>query len=77
MMKILGEGCVVCGYSDTRALQIDLKKGIISNEYERYGRGFLFYYLEHPILAEQNLETICANCKRIKNFEKKHTLFVN
>ena len=77
MMKIIGNNCSICGYSDLRALQIDLKEGGITKEYEKYGLNLLHHYLENPVLAKQKLELICANCKRIKTFEKKHTPFLN
>ena len=73
LCNILGNFCSKCGISDRRVLQLDLKKGGITSIYERHGNAnhAWHYWLNHVEVAKRDLHVLCANCKRIKDFEIK------
>ena len=63
---LLGEVCIVCGFADRRALQIDHKKGNGNRERKRLGQlGIYRRVLRHP----EDYQILCANHNRIKMFE--------
>jgi hypothetical protein len=67
-LELLGGKCVKCGFSDTRALQIDHVNGGGTKERVKDSR-----------IAEKNVingnttdyQLLCANCNWIKRFENK------
>ena len=73
LLAFLGGECVSCGFRDKRALQLDHINGngykdkkFFSDMYVGYK-----YYLLNPVLANQNLQVLCANCNWIKKHENK------
>ena len=72
LIKLLGNKCIKCGFTDIRALQIDHKNGGGRKEHKKFGNQQLYrYYLKHPIEAKNKLQILCANCNWIKRVEKK------
>lgn len=72
VMCLLGERCAKCGYSDSRALQIDHIDGGGSKERREIGaRGILIKILEHGISGYQ---VLCYNCGQIKRIENREDL---
>ena len=69
LMEILGgQYCKQCGFNDYRVLQID---HIFANGQDMplTVKGIMFYYLENPQIAREELQVLCANCHRIKSLE--------
>lgn len=73
LMKVLGGvRCKQCGFSDTRALQIDHVFGGGTKEIKKLGNFRLYkFYLSNPKLAKEKLQVLCANCNAIKRREKE------
>ena len=72
LVILLGGRCVICGFSDERALQIDHKNGGGYKERKHHGNWVLYnFYLKHPEKAEEQLQILCANCNWIKRHERK------
>lgn len=72
LLDILGNRCVKCGFSDTRALQFDHINGGGTIERKKKFRNtttMSAYYIKHPEEARKNLQVLCANCNWIKRFE--------
>lgn len=71
VVSLYGAKCVICGFADSRALQVDHKHNNGARERKR-----LSYYqilkraLEHP----DDYQLLCANCNWIKEFEYKEYL---
>jgi hypothetical protein len=71
----LGGKCVICGFSDYRALQIDHIDGNGQTDRKNLshlGFGTLKYFsyiVEHP----DKYQVLCANCNWIKRYEKNET----
>lgn len=65
----LGNKCVRCGFSDSRALQIDHVYGHGIKELKELGSGSLKFY--NKVLADTkgNYQILCANCNWIKRCE--------
>ena len=62
--------CASCGFSDTRALQIDHKNG--GGSAERHSFKAIYTYYSY-LLDEANpvdYQTLCANCNVIKQRER-------
>jgi len=62
----LGEKCCRCGFSDSRALQIDHKNGGGSREWKARGWKHLRTILENL----NDYQILCANCNWIKRHER-------
>lgn len=73
----LGYRCSECGFSDTRALQLDHIKSNGSEERKRFASHTSYYqfYYNKPQMVFDNLRLLCANCNWIKAVENKE--FVN
>jgi RNase P subunit RPR2 len=71
LRNLLGDDCVMCGFSGFRALQIDHIKGDGWNDYITGQRAL--FYLKHPDLARERLQLTCANCNWIKRYELKES----
>jgi len=77
MFELLGKKCsnphcLIIGMCvDMRCLQIDHVNGNGSKEQKKMGlHGMYRYYVNHPDLAKQKLQVLCANCNWIKRFER-------
>lgn len=74
-LERLGNQCVHCGFSDSRALQIDHKHGNGKKERVQLKQNRIAFYKQvalHPELYQ----ILCANCnwiKRAENHEYKAT----
>ena len=70
--SLLGNKCVKCGFSDSRALQIDHINGGGYTERKEYNRNPAKYYsnILNSILNNENkYQLLCANCNWIKRTE--------
>jgi hypothetical protein len=70
LLKLLGNKCVICGYSDPRALHIDHISGGGRKELSKGNEAMYRYYLEHLDEAKTRLQVLCANCNFIKRYER-------
>ena len=69
VIKLLGEKCVRCGYSDERALQIDHIYG--GGRIDRKRLSSVSRYYEHILINEgRGYQLLCANCNVIKAREQ-------
>ena len=68
-LEKLGSVCVICGFSDYRALQIDHIDGGGSQDRKNIGNRNLFL---REVLKDNNnkYQLLCANCNWIKRFEQ-------
>lgn len=73
LFDVLGHTCVKCGFVDKRALQIDHINGGGMEDRKNKGSATAMYkyYVEHPELAKERLQVLCANCNWIKRSEWK------
>jgi len=74
LLRHLGDGCVFCGYDKNElTLQIDHIDGSGASDKRRFkGNATAYgYYLNHPEMAKDRLQILCANCNAIKRFEKR------
>ena len=72
LLEILGNKCVICGFDDFRALQLDHVNGKGNQQRKKFGTGdvMIAYYLKHIDEAKIDLQILCANHNWIKRFEK-------
>jgi len=72
IFKLFGGKCVKCGFSDSRALQIDHIHGAKEPHSHRLRGGYPLY---RAILRGERdvdeFQLLCANCNSIKIFENK------
>jgi hypothetical protein len=73
IFSILGDRCIMCGFSDPRALQIDHINGGGNKEKKRLGNcdKIVSYYLKHQEEIKDKIQLLCANCNWIKKSENK------
>lgn len=64
----LGGACVICGFSDYRALQIDHVNGGGTSDRKLHGHRYGFL---RRVLKDNNntYQLLCANCNWIKRWE--------
>ena len=70
---LLGDKCVKCGFSDTRALQIDHIHGKGSQKRRNSHKSIYSYYrdiLKAIKKGSKEYQLLCANCNWIKRHEK-------
>ena len=69
-----GGKCKFCGFSDSRALQIDHINGggrkEIREKFKKSSRGFL-YWLKKNNFPSDEYQLLCANCNQIKRHTNK------
>lgn len=70
-MEALGCRCVRCGFTDTRALQIDHVYGGGNREEALRKRGTKFYrqVRDEALAGSPKYQLLCANCNWIKRHE--------
>jgi len=73
IVQRLGGECKICGFLDTRALQIDHVNGDGSAERKEFGfsKGYHKRILISIEAGENKYQLLCANCNWIKRFENK------
>jgi hypothetical protein len=74
LMDILGgRKCKFCGNDDLRVLEIEHKNGDGSGDRKQFknNRQLRRFYIMHPDLAREILQVSCANCNKIKRYEKQ------
>jgi hypothetical protein len=84
IIDFFGGKCVKCGFNDSRALQLDHIHGDGHKE-RKDSCGFSLSYRykmvkEHPELAREKYQLLCANCnwiKRDENYEYSHAAKLN
>lgn len=70
LFTLLGNRCIGCDFSDSRALRIDHIKG--KGYLDKRGRGLNFYrILVLSETARKEVQLLCANCNWIKRHENK------
>ena len=67
-----GYQCVRCGFTDSRALQIDHIFGN-GKEMSLNKSGVIDFYIDNPDIAYEELQILCANCNWIKRAENGET----
>ena len=74
--EILGGICVRCGFSDSRALQIDHINGNGSKLRKKTSSSYELYkdVIKSVSNGENKYQLLCANCNWIKRFENKEQL---
>jgi len=78
LLELLGNKCIRCGFSDSRALQFDHinDDGYLDRKLLKNAQGILLYYYKHQEEAKNKLQIMCANCNWIKRFEiNKHNQY--
>jgi len=68
---ILGGKCVVCGFSDWRALHVDHVVGNGNEERKKRNNQQLQSDIVFGRHSGEGLQLLCANCNDIKRFENK------
>lgn len=71
LLNSLGGKCIQCGFSDMRALQLDHINGGGGKELRAFKNQYRMYrfYTEHPDIAKEKVQVLCANCNTIKKIE--------
>ena len=72
LFNILGGAkCILCGYSDLRALCFDHINGGGCEERRKFKNVRIMrrHYLNHPEEAKKKLQVLCANCNMVKRDE--------
>lgn len=71
VLELLGNKCTKCGFSDTRALQIDhIKAGGSAERKNREYKGTFHANVIKSFLDNENkYQLLCANCNWIKRFD--------
>lgn len=74
IIDLLGSKCVLCGFSDIRALQLDHINGGGHKERKKFLGGstaMYAFYAKHPNMLKKNLQILCANCNWVKAYTNK------
>ena len=71
ILWLLGNKCARCGFTDSRALQIDHKNGGANKEGRLRGSKYYKEILESIERGEEKYQLLCANCNWIKRVEQK------
>jgi hypothetical protein len=71
LLALIGNKCARCGFSNTRALEIDHIDNDGSIERKKFGhyRAEWNYYIKNPDEIPNSLQILCCNCNKIKYFE--------
>lgn len=71
ILALLGNRCVKCGYSDSRALQIDHIHGNGCKEIRKFKNEDYYYsfVLKQLKSGSKDYQCLCANCNWIKRSE--------
>ena len=72
-LELMGGKCVICGFSDYRALQVDHVNGGGSKAKKLITRLYHNVVMESVLKGESKYQLLCANCNWIKRFEKGET----
>ena len=73
-MDILGgRECKFCSNEDLRVLEIEHINGDGSGDRKQFknNRQLRRFYIMHPELAKEILQVSCANCNKVKRYEKQ------
>jgi len=72
---VLGARCVICGFSDMRALQIDHKKGGGSKERKNTSQYTIYKKVYRLAVDGEagDYQVLCANCNWIKRHENSES----
>ena len=70
-IEALGGKCIKCGFSDTRALQIDHINGGGSKERKNKTFKGIFHrnVIKSFLIQENKYQLLCANCNWIKRYD--------
>jgi hypothetical protein len=73
ILELLGGKCIRCGFSDSRALQIDHINGGGYKEKSKFKTTWKWYQfiLEQLKNGSKDYQLLCANCNWIKRSEDK------
>lgn len=73
LIELLGGHCVKCGFSDSRALQVDHINGGGSKENKNLKGMKNVQILKKVLGGSKEYQLLCANCNWIKRFENDET----
>lgn len=75
LIEFLGGKCEDCGFSDSRALQLDHVNGKGLREYKKYKGNNTRLYRDviEGILPRKEYQLLCSNCNWIKRSERDET----
>ena len=74
VLEAYGMECVLCGFDDPRALQIDHVNNDGAEMRQEKGRSFSgtpFYSFLVKEKFPEGYQTLCANCNTIKEYERR------
>lgn len=71
LIDILGGKCIKCGFTDSRALQIDHIFGGGSKERKTVKITYYKYIMNEILRESGKYQLLCANCNWIKRVENK------
>jgi len=71
VIDVYGATCMICGFKDKRALQIDHINGGGSKQRKIMSPRQLLFYLKRNNFPKENYQILCANCNSIKKMKKK------
>ncbi len=66
VIELLGGKCIICGFMDIRALQVDHVLGGGNKDRKTTGRFTSFYILKELLNKSEKYQLLCANCNWIK-----------
>jgi len=67
ILAVLGDRCVICGFSDIRALQVDHIRGGGTAELREIGAKAIYRKIRNG--NTEGYQLLCANCNWIKRHE--------
>lgn len=77
IFALLGNKCIRCNFSDTRALQIDHINGGGAKERKSITGNYHKYVLQKIINGDTSYQLLCANCNWIKKYENNESPNLN
>lgn len=72
IVKLLGSKCVICGFSDPRALEIDHINNNGNEERKIFSTyGYYKHILDQIKVGSKDYQLLCSNCNAIKRYERQ------
>lgn len=72
VVEMFGGGCVMCGFADIRALQIDHIVRIKRSKSGTHSGSTLWRRVLGGIIPVESVQLLCANCHAIKTYEERN-----
>lgn len=70
VLALLGDKCVICGFDDWRALQVDYINGGGYQDKVKTTQSYFKAVLRSVENEENKFQLLCANCNWIKRYNK-------